>query len=83
MSQASGVSRGVAFENFLLASIKALAYPTMEHKYLQAIKKYESGEVGERYEKDSSAGYFHDRTWAVLRNAVLAKDSHFCVYPFS
>ncbi|MEP3481125.1 MAG: hypothetical protein ABJZ55_17890 [Fuerstiella sp.] len=55
-----GSQLGAAFENFLLATIKALAYLAMEDESLLAIKKYESGE---RFSKYSSAGYFHDRTW--------------------
>ena len=48
VSQASGVSRGVAFEDFLSVSVAALAHPTMEDEYLQTIEKHKAGEVGKR-----------------------------------
>ena len=48
ISQRSGVSRGVAFEDFLHASVCALGHPLMEEEYLKMIEKHSKGERGKR-----------------------------------
>lgn len=48
LSQRSGVSRAIAFEDFLSASVAALGHPLMEDDYLQTIEKHKDGKPGRR-----------------------------------
>ena len=47
-SQRSGVSRGVAFEDFLHASVCALSGGTMEDQYLAVVERHKHGKPGRR-----------------------------------
>ncbi len=48
VSQRSGVSRGLAFEDFLTAGVAALAAETMEEEYLAMVERHRDGEPGNR-----------------------------------
>ncbi|MCA9000227.1 MAG: SAM-dependent DNA methyltransferase [Planctomycetaceae bacterium] len=48
LSHRSGVSRGMAFEDFLHATVCALGRPLMEDEYLQVIEKHKQGRTGKR-----------------------------------
>ena len=47
-SQRSGVSRGVAFEDFLHASVCALSGGLMEDQYLAVVERHKHGQPGKR-----------------------------------
>ncbi len=47
-SQRSGVSRGVAFEDFLHMSVAALSGGTMEDQYLAVVERHKHGKPGRR-----------------------------------
>jgi hypothetical protein len=48
LSQRSGVSRGVAFEDWLTAMVCALAAETKEAEYLSMIERHKAGKPGKR-----------------------------------
>jgi hypothetical protein len=48
LSQRSGVSRGVAFEDWLTAMVCALAAETKEAEYLAMIERHKAGKAGKR-----------------------------------
>lgn len=48
VSQRAGVSRAVAFEDFLHVSVCALGHPLMEEEYLQTIERHKAGKEGNR-----------------------------------
>lgn len=47
-SQRSGVSRGQAFEDFLLMSLSALSGGQMEDQYMQTVQRHAAGELRKR-----------------------------------
>ena len=48
LSQRSGVSRGVAFEDWLTAMVCALAAETKEKEYMAMVERHKSGAKGKR-----------------------------------
>ena len=48
ISQRSGVSRAIAFEDLLECSVSALGHPAMEEEYLATIEKHKVGMTGKR-----------------------------------
>ena len=47
-SQRSGVSRGVAFEDFLAMSVCAMSGGTMEDQYMAVVERHKHGKPGKR-----------------------------------
>jgi hypothetical protein len=48
LSQRSGVSRGMAFEDWLTAMVCALAAETKEEEYLATVERHKDGKQGQR-----------------------------------